>query len=942
MKSLLKVSAIVAVLLGVGMCGCEPAPLLPLPDKPVPVTGPGGCPELVTETLPNGMTIIVKPMRSAPVVCVRAYVRTGAIYEGPWLGSGISHLTEHLVARDASHDMGEDTDEQARKASDRVREIGGQSNAYTSLSSTCYYISASAGKTNECIDLVADWMASPEITQEDFDREHGVVQRELEMRKDSPDRQMWRVHSRNLFGSHPASVPVIGYAKPLAQLMRQDVLAYHKRMYVPQNMVFCVVGDIDVPAALQRVRDAFVDFDAGRAPDLTLPAVQSIATVRRTVQPHDTATETLERISFLTVPLADDDLYPLDVLSYVLTNGQASRLVRRVKRERNLVTAISSSSWTPPWGRGPFTIGFRAEPDNADAAEGAILGQLRAIAAAGITAPELERAKRQKVADLVFSLQTAESQAATLSTDFLSTGDARFSTDYTRRIQEVTVDDIRRVAKKYFRFDGMAITRLVPSDSYTTAMAQRAGPAKAQTVMFDLDNGLRVILHPNPSVGLVSMTFVTAGGLLLEDDDTNGMGTLMTALSTRGAGTRSAGEIGSFFDEAGGSIAGNCGNNTFYWQGTVLDDRFGEALDILADVIRYPMFSEKELEIVRPTLLSTVRRVDEDWFRQAQRHFHERFFTGSPYRMLAVGRENVIHDATRKDIVEYHRRNIKAGSSVLAIYGNFDLSEARGRVERVFGPLAEGKVELLSPPRTHVDPTGEVYVLETDKKVAGIFVAVPGMKIDNLDDRFAITVLDTIISGYRMPSGWLHEELRGKKLVYVVHAYNWAGLAPGAFVVYAACRPENAREVVDIIQRNLSKAASYTPTQDEINEAVRLILTAELLDNQSMSQLSMSAALDELYGFGYDFRSRLETYYGKVTPEEVARVAKKYLSGGMLVAVATPAPDALGESAGKKPPSQKPDAKKNEPDSGNDAIRLIPTGKNTQPTLTTRPAKDAE
>ena len=116
-------------------------------------------------------------------------------------------------------------------------------------------------------------------------------------------------------------------------------------------------------------------------------------------------------------------------------------------------------------------------------------------------------------------------------------------------------------------------------------------------------------------------------------------------------------------------------------------------------------------------------------------------------------------------------------------------------------------------------------------------------------------------------------------------------MAPGALLVYAAGQPEKAPEVVRIIRRNLKKAAGYKPSQDEIDRAVNTILTADLLGNQSMSDLAMSAALDELYGFGWDFRSKLEGLYRKVTPADVARVGRKYLGGGLLTVVTTPQPE---------------------------------------------------
>ncbi len=848
-------------------------------------------------TLSNGLTVVVKTTRQAPVVCVRSYVRAGSIYEGPWVGAGISHLTEHLVAKGAIHDMGPSaTAKEAQQTSDRVKEIGGLSNAGTSLDYTCYYIAATAGKTMDCIDLIADWMARPVITSEDFQREHGVVQRELEMHLDDPGRQLQLAHGASFFREHPAGVPIIGYKAPLAKLTSADVLAYLHRMYVPQNMVFCVVGDVDVEAVLDRVCRAFAGSARGRTPELSLPAVPHVSGVRHVVRTHKTLQEVMQEISFRTIPLIHDDLYALDVLAYVLTEGRSSRLARKIRRDKKLVTAISSSSWTPAWGAGMFSISFRAATaEMAKAAEAAILDELKSVAADGVEDDELTRAKRQKVADLVYSQQTVESIASTLCRDYMTAGDVDFSRNYTQRIQSVTTEDVQRMARKYFDFDAMVITTLLPEQKKDRPAAEKE-EVKSQEVsenMFRLPNGLRVVLYPTDAVGLVAMAFVARGGLLLEDEKTNGLGTLMTALSTRGAGERTAEQIAEFFDGAGGAVSGNCGNNTFNWQATVLEDSFDEAMEIFADIIIRPRFSDKELEILRPIVQTRIKQRQEHWHGQLSKFFRGKFFTDSPYRLLTSGAAEVVAEATAEQITEVHRDYVRAEASVLAVYGNFDATVARKQIQKAFADLPQGDVEVPEPQAREVSQDGERYDLGTENEVAAIIVAAPGMKIDNLEDRFAIDVLDTIISGWHMPAGWLHSELRGKRLVYVVHAYNWAGLAPGAFLVYAACQPDKAEQVVEIIRSKLDKAAAYEPSAREIDLAVNSILTAELLTKQSMSALAMSAALDELYGFGYDFRSRMESLYRKITSADVLRVGGKYLGRGYVVTVTSPNADAV-------------------------------------------------
>ncbi len=901
MKSQTRRSAFAAVMLFLAATAIQVADAANQTNAPTPlqitsrtITDSGA----IVAKLENGLTVIVKPMRTAPVVNVRSYVHAGGIYEGSWLGCGLSHLCEHLVAKSE----GDKTDPEAPAGMSASREIksdiGGQSNASTSSNLTQYYISAASSKAMECIDLVGAWMARPSITRADFEREHGVVQRELELGKDDPRRQMWYAHAADVFRGHPAAVPVIGYAAPLAALTYDDVIKYHGMMYVPQNMVFVIVGDIDVEAVLARTCQVFAGFKAGREPLHTLPEIEPLAGVIRTVRGHATLKETMQEMSFRSIDLLDDDLYPLDVLATILSTGQNSRLVSKLLRQKRLVTSVSASSYTPSWGKGMFNVSFRCSPDKADDVEKAVMAELTLAADKGVSAAELKRAKRQMIATFVYAQQSVDSVSKRLGSDYITTGDADFSRNYTKRIEAVTAEQVLAVATKYITPDRMAITRMVPNETLSVGEGKSESATASKTLTLKLPNGLRAVLTSTDAVDLVSMAFVAKGGLMVENASTNGLGQMMASLATKGAGEMSAEQIAEFFANAGGSISGACGNNSVYWQTSVLSDSFDKALSILADVVQHPTFPQEELEILRPRQIAAIDRIDEDWAPQLMTFFRKEFFKGSPLGMPQAGSKDVVAKATTQQIRRHHKKYVRGGDSVLAIFGNFDADATARMVRKLFADLPNGKVDIKAQPAPKVKASGELAVLKTEKQIGTVIVAVPGMKVDNAD-RFPLAVLDTIISGYRMPGGWLHSELRGKQLVYVVHAYNWSALAPGAFMTYAAGDPAKTPEILRIIKANLRKASTYTPTQAEIKRAVNVILTADLLGSQSMSSLAMTAATDELYGFGHDFHNKLESIYAKITPADVAAVGKKYLSGGFFTAVTTPEPDLVQPEAAK-------------------------------------------
>jgi zinc protease len=166
----------------------------------------------------------------------------------------------------------------------------------------------------------------------------------------------------------------------------------------------------------------------------------------------------------------------------------------------------------------------------------------------------------------------------------------------------------------------------------------------------------------------------------------------------------------------------------------------------------------------------------------------------------------------------------------------------------------------------------------------------PGTSLTNLEDRYALHILDAILSGIGFPGGWLHTELRGKQLVYVVHAFNWLGLEPGYFGIMAATQPQKVDAVIEVMQQNLAKVKAGDISDDELERAKQLAIIAGRLDRQTNDQLAKDAALNELYGLGYDFSAREKALLDKVTKTDVQRVAQAYLQHPTIV-ITTPSRD---------------------------------------------------
>jgi zinc protease len=440
----------------------------------------------------------------------------------------------------------------------------------------------------------------------------------------------------------------------------------------------------------------------------------------------------------------------------------------------------------------------------------------------------------------------------------------------------------------------LATITILPEGFQPPSGAQASASEPEPVRKVTLANGLRCLIRRDPTTPLVAIQSFSLGGTLFEDATTNGLSRLVALLAPRGTEKRSAEQIARFFDTRGGTFGGASGNNTIYFAAQVLKDDFAEALEVVADVVCHPSFPADELETYRPRLLDQIRRINETWRSELMAYFQSRMFKHSPYRLQAIGSADVVAKAAREDVAAFYRQRITGANTVVAIFGDVDPTQAESLAERYFGSLPAGEHTLPSAEDEPVlaEPALYVKAKPPSRQVAGIGVGFAGMTFADTDDVIRMTVLDTIVSGYHYPTGWLHDALRGgdRGLVYEVHAMSRPGLLPGVFQLYAACQPDKVPEVYRIITEQLDRARAGEFTEEELATAKNIITTTELMNRQTNSEVAMQAALDELYSLGYDYHDRFAERVRGVSLAEVKDVASRFLTTP-VVTVVTPAPE---------------------------------------------------
>ncbi|MEI8340526.1 MAG: insulinase family protein, partial [Verrucomicrobiota bacterium] len=526
--------------------------------------------------LQNGLTLIVQEDHSAPVASVQAWCQTGSIDEDKHLGAGLSHILEHMLFKGTKTRA---NNEIAKK----IQDSGGYVNAYTSYDRTVFWIDIPSKGVETAVDILADAMMNSTLPPEEYKKEQEVIRREFAMGYDDPDRMAGQQLFAVAYREHPARLPVIGHIEIYNKLTRDDVMEYYKARYVPNNLFFVVVGDVDAEKIHAQLEKFFADYPQQSLPPHYIPEEPPQLGRRDSNTEFPTELSRLD-LAWHTPGLTDPDVPALDLLSTILGDGRSSILYRQLREERGLVHAISAFSYTPSYP-GLFGVEATLDPDKREVTEKAVLEIINRLKSSGVTAEELEKAKKQSISGHFQAQTTMRGKASDLGSSWLLTGNLNFSNEYLEALHRVTTDDIKRVLAKYLTDSNLTITSLNPIGSLK-AEAKAAAPVAAGEIQkFELSNGLRLLVREDSRLPLVAMVATFKAGLLAETPENNGITKLFSKTLLKGTKTRTAEQIANQIEAVGGSIGSDAGNNSFSASVKVMQPDLKLGLELLSDVL---------------------------------------------------------------------------------------------------------------------------------------------------------------------------------------------------------------------------------------------------------------------------------------------------------------------------------------------------------------------
>ncbi len=421
--------------------------------------------------LKNGLKIIVRVDRRAPVVLASVWYKVGSSYEHSGI-TGISHVLEHMMFR-GTKDIGPGQFDKI------IAENGGVQNAFTTADYTMYFQRIAADKLAISFRLEADRMRNLSMQEAVFKKELSVVQEERRMRiDDNPQALTWERFNAAVFLNNPYHHPIAGWMTDLKNMKLADLKRWYQKWYAPNNAVIIVVGDVNPDKVFALAKKYFAAIPATNIPQLKPRTEASSLGVRQvTVNANAKLPWLLMGYNVPSIATAKQawQPYALEVLSYILNAGSSSRFARYLVRGQQVAVSAGASYSPFLLHSGVFRLsGIPSSGHTVQDLKRAILAQLKQLKTTLVTQPELERVKAQVIAANVYQRDSLMYQAFDLGTPEMIGLSWRVSDQYVARVKAVTPEQIQAVAKLYFVPSRLTIAILKPVTESTTDAAKAA------------------------------------------------------------------------------------------------------------------------------------------------------------------------------------------------------------------------------------------------------------------------------------------------------------------------------------------------------------------------------------------------------------------------------------------------------------------------------------
>lgn len=819
-------------------------------------------------TLDNGLEVALIHDPHAKIITLKTIVKTGSIHEDNYLGHGISHYLEHLVAGGTTSKKTED---------DYIKLLslmGGVSNAYTTTDHTAYFINTSEEFFESALNTLYEWLFFCEFKESEVDREKEVITREIEKNLANVQRTHYYLSQKNQYKTHPTRYPVIGHLDEFLTLKKEDLLSYYKSHYTASNMILVIAGNFDKQNGKELIKKTFGS-QPTRTAKLLPPISESKPFNKRRIEEAAKVSSTIVSIRFATVDIFSNDLYALDLLEYILGNGNQSVLYKDIVEDKKLAYTLSTSSYTPHYVDGYFEIYFECDYENKDKVIETVFTLLNKYKNKKFDDTLIKRSRKQKLADNLFTINSIEDKANKIGSSVLYSNNTSFYETYIESFNKIKASDLQLALNNYFDEEKSIISIFYPN-TIDSSQEEKELEKQEDTKLITLENGLRVLLERNTELPKINAQIMSLGGLRNETPSTNGIGQLIADLLGKKTSKLDKDDLELLFEDNAAIVEGHLGKNSLYYTLECLS----EDQDLLFDTFLTSYFDAKfdttELENAKRKLSNDIKQRNNSWYSEDMTRFTKEFFGNHPYALSKLGELSSIDALKSSDLIQHFDTILDPKTTVMYVYGDFNEKKILASIKKQ-SKLIHTKDSAAQSPKRELHTIASRSEQTHTHDVSSIFIGFDSIDYSDASAEFKLDLVDAILTGMSYPGGRLHKKLRDAGYVYVVHGQNQKGLEPGIFSIYALSNEKSIKDAEKIIFDEIEDIKQHKISQSEFDEAIgRMRFYYKELESDIHNKILIQSS-NELYNNDFNFTSKTEDYLSTLKPEDVMETANKYL-----------------------------------------------------------------
>lgn len=857
--------------------------------------------------LPNGLRVLLAPDTSKPTTTVNVTYRVGSRHEN-YGETGMAHLLEHLVFKGTAT-RGNIMQELNRR--------GMRFNGTTSYDRTNYFETFSASEDNLrwALEMEADRMVNSRIAQSDLQTEFSVVRNEMEMGENNASRVLWQRMAAAAFDWHNYGKSTIGARTDVENVRIDNLQAFYRRYYQPDNAVLVIAGKLDIDATLALVNATF-----GAIPRPTrtlLPAYtrDPVQDGAREVRVNRVGDTPLLGVLYHTAPAGHPDATAMAALAEMLGDTPNGRLHTALVEGGQ---AVSVGPWNFALAEAGYIM-FMAELAKGQpeaSARQTLRAQLENLAQRPFTAAELARAKTAMLADIESTMNSPQSLALRL-TDSIANGDWRLFFVARDRIEALQLEVVQRVAENYFKDSNATWGAFVP-----TAQPERAalpGPVDLDAVLRDykgraaleagesfdaspanieqrtrrvtLSGGMQLALLPKKNrgatvTGQLRLNMGDAAGLMGQSSASD----LAADLLMRGAGAYSRAELASLLERLRTQMSVSGSGQQVVLRFETRRQHVAQVLELVRDVLRAPRFAPEEFTRAaqeNASALEAGRKDPNAMARQAVAKAMDVYPPGDVRAAQSVDEALAeLRATTLDDVKRFHAHFYGADHAELAMVGDFDAKAVQDQIAALLGDWKSAARYERLPSLQRPDRPGNLLLQAPDKANAVYLAALPLALRDDSADFVPLILADEVLGGGSKSR--LSERLRQQDGI----SYGaGSSLSVGSFEAvamwrfYAIYAPDKLAVLRRGVQEELARLLAQGITDAELMDAKKSLLEQRKLNRAQDGSLASALLGQMATGRTMAFSAALDAAIAGVSLEAVNAALRRHLNPERLLQV---------------------------------------------------------